>query len=99
MAELVHYETRGPVGLITVDNPPVNALSVGVPQGIIDGVRAGLDDDGVACMVLCGAGRGFIAGADIKEFGRPPGPGNATIFDHAEAAGRGARTRITSGIT
>ncbi|MDP6351132.1 MAG: 3-hydroxyacyl-CoA dehydrogenase NAD-binding domain-containing protein [Alphaproteobacteria bacterium] len=85
MPDLVHFETRGAIGVITVDNPPVNALSVGVPQGIIDGVRAGLADDKVTAMVLRGAGRGFIAGADIKEFGNPPPPGNANIFDAIEA--------------
>ena len=68
MANLVNFEKHGSIGVITVDNPPVNALSVGVPLGIIDGVKAGETDSEINAMVLHGAGRGFIAGADINEF-------------------------------
>ncbi len=81
MANLVNFEKHGSIGLITVDNPPVNALSVGVPQGIMDGVNAGETDSGIAAIVLRGAGRGFIAGADINEFLNPPPPGSASLFD------------------
>ncbi len=84
MSDLVAYEKDGAIGVITVNNPPVNALSVGVPQGIIDGVKAGTDDSEVTAIVLRGAGRGFIAGADINEFLNPPPPGNASIFDLIE---------------
>ena len=56
MANLVNFEKRGPIGVITVDNPPVNALSVGVPQGIMDGVKAGETDSGITAVVLRGAG-------------------------------------------
>ena len=45
MSKLVEYSNRGAVGVITVVNPPVNALSIGVPQGIIDGVAAGEADE------------------------------------------------------
>ncbi|HIM72593.1 MAG TPA: 3-hydroxyacyl-CoA dehydrogenase [Alphaproteobacteria bacterium] len=81
MANLVNFEKRGPIGVITVDNPPVNALSVGVPQGIMDGVKAGETDSGITAVVLRGAGRGFIAGADINEFLSPPPPGSASLDD------------------
>ena len=81
MANLVNFEKRGPIGIITVDNPPVNALSVGVPQGIMDGVKAGETDSGITAVVLRGAGRGFIAGADINEFLSPPPPGSASLDD------------------
>ena len=81
MANLVNFEKHGSIGLITVDNPPVNALSVGVPQGIMDGVKAGETDSGIAAIVLRGAGRGFIAGADINEFLKPPPPGSASLDD------------------
>jgi 3-hydroxyacyl-CoA dehydrogenase len=71
MSDLVEYEKRGAVAVITVNNPPVNALSPGVPEGIVDGVAKGGADPDVKAMVLIGAGRSFIAGADIKFLGKP----------------------------
>src|ERR1700675_2372587 len=70
--ELVRFEKDGDIGLITVDNPPVNALSPGVPEGIVAAVDRGNADPAVKAMVLIGAGRSFIAGADIRQFGRGP---------------------------
>ena len=81
MANLVDFEKHDAIGVITVDNPPVNALSVGVPRGIIDGVKAANADANITAIVLRGAGRGFIAGADINEFLNPPPPGNASLSD------------------
>ena len=69
MKGTVHYELRGDIALMTIDNPPVNPLSSGVRQGLSDGVKAALADDNVQAIVLTGAGRAFIAGADISEFG------------------------------
>ncbi|MDH3642118.1 MAG: 3-hydroxyacyl-CoA dehydrogenase NAD-binding domain-containing protein [Gammaproteobacteria bacterium] len=69
MKGTVHYETRGNVALLTIDNPPVNPLSSGVRQGLSDGITQALGDDAVQAIVLTGAGRAFIAGADISEFG------------------------------
>src|SRR5216683_3589110 len=68
--ELVRFENEGGIGIITVDNPPVNALSPGVPEGIIAAVERGNSDPAVKAMVLIGAGRSFIAGADIRQFGQ-----------------------------
>jgi len=72
MAEpaLVRYEAENGIAVITVDNPPVNALSPGVPQGIVDALDKGNADPAVKAMVLIGAGRSFIAGADIRQFGK-----------------------------
>ena len=50
--------------------PPVNALSPGVPEGILEGVKQFGEDDSVGAIVLIGGGRTFSAGADIKEFGK-----------------------------
>ena len=77
MKGTVHYEKRGEIALMTVDNPPVNPLSSGVRQGLHDGVSKALADDGIKAIVLTGAGRAFIAGADISEFGASAtqGPG------------------------
>ncbi|MBV9016793.1 MAG: enoyl-CoA hydratase/isomerase family protein [Alphaproteobacteria bacterium] len=71
-AELVKFEKDGDVAIITVDNPPVNALSPGVPQGITAAIDKGNADPAVKAMVLIGAGRSFIAGADIRQFGKGP---------------------------
>src|SRR5579885_775685 len=72
--ELVRYENVDGVGVITIDNPPVNALSPGVPEGIVAAVERGNADPAIRAMVMIGAGRTFIAGADIRQFGtnRPP---------------------------
>jgi 3-hydroxyacyl-CoA dehydrogenase len=71
---LVRYERHGTVGVITVDNPPVNALSKQVRQGLLDALGEGLADTAAQALVLIGAGRTFIAGADIREFGKPLEP-------------------------
>ena len=81
MSNLVNFEKMGSIGVITVNNPPVNALSVGVPQGIIDGVKASESDASAHAIVLMGGGRSFIAGADINEFLKPPPPGSAGLVE------------------
>ncbi|MEZ5403960.1 MAG: 3-hydroxyacyl-CoA dehydrogenase NAD-binding domain-containing protein [Bryobacteraceae bacterium] len=68
MSELVQLTREGNVGIITVNNPPVNALSPGVPEGIASFVEAVNGDPELTACVLTGAGRTFIAGADIREF-------------------------------
>jgi 3-hydroxyacyl-CoA dehydrogenase len=68
MSPLVRYEVRGRVAVITVDNPPVNALSAGVPEAISDAVERACHDSTADAIVLIGAGTTFIAGADITIF-------------------------------
>ncbi len=70
MSDLVNYTRRGPVAVITINNPPVNALSPGVPEGIAKGIETAAADAEVKAIVVIGGGRTFIAGADIKEFGK-----------------------------
>src|SRR5688500_15579886 len=70
-APVVRFEVEDGIGVITVDNPPVNALGPGVREGIIESVDKGNADSNVSAMVLIGAGRSFIAGADIRQFGKP----------------------------
>ncbi|MDP6343087.1 MAG: enoyl-CoA hydratase-related protein, partial [Alphaproteobacteria bacterium] len=72
MPGAVEFSKRGAIGVITVKNPPVNALSGAVRTGLGEAVAQGLADDEVKAMVLLGDGRTFIAGADIREFGKPP---------------------------
>ena len=68
LTESVSLDRDGDVAVITVDNPPVNALSSHVRQGLYDGMTQAVDDGAVAIVLIC-AGRTFIAGADISEFG------------------------------
>ncbi|MCR9190064.1 MAG: 3-hydroxyacyl-CoA dehydrogenase NAD-binding domain-containing protein [Alteromonadaceae bacterium] len=67
---LVSYQQLDDLGIISIDNPPVNALSQGVREGICDAVKLAQDDGTKAIVVLC-EGRTFSAGADINEFGKP----------------------------
>ena len=68
MSDLVQVTKNGDIAIITINNPPVNALSPGVPEGIGDAIDQIAKDAGVKAAVLIGGGKTFIAGADIKEF-------------------------------
>ena len=68
---VVSFSKQGNIGVISVNNPPVNALSQAVRAGLRDAAAQGMADDGVAAMVVWCEGRTFIAGADIREFGKP----------------------------
>ena len=70
-APVVRFDVEDGIGVITIDNPPVNAQGPGVTDGIIAAVAQGEADPNVKAMVLIGAGRSFIAGADIRQFGKP----------------------------
>jgi 3-hydroxyacyl-CoA dehydrogenase len=74
MSSPVAFSRQGNLGLITVDNPPVNALSQAVRQGLADAVQAGIADAEARGLVILCRGRTFIAGADIREFGKPLQP-------------------------
>src|SRR5262245_12939748 len=67
MSELVQLKRHDDVAVITINNPPVNALGAGVPEGISDAVQLASQDPSVRAIVLIGGGRTFIAGADIKQ--------------------------------
>jgi 3-hydroxyacyl-CoA dehydrogenase len=67
MTTLVRVTHTGGVAVATIDNPPVNALSPGVPEGILAAIDEAERDPSVIAVVLIGAGRTFIAGADIKQ--------------------------------
>ena len=70
----VHYEVRDGVALLTIDNPPVNPLSSGVRFYLSQHLETALADDAVEAVVVTGKGRAFIAGADIRDFGKPRNP-------------------------
>ena len=70
MSSPVSYQLQGNIGIISVNNPPVNALSQPVRQGLMDAMTEAHTDASEAILILC-EGRTFIAGADITEFGKP----------------------------
>jgi 3-hydroxyacyl-CoA dehydrogenase len=79
MNKLVNLSTQNGVAVITINNPPVNALSPGVPEGLVEALDAAEKDPAARAIVVIGGGRTFIAGADIKELelaaaGRGSGP-------------------------
>ena len=72
MSEVVKLERHDIIAIVTVDSPPVNALSAAVRGGIFECMKSAIADPEVKAIVLTCAGRTFIAGADITEFGKPP---------------------------
>lgn len=73
-AGAAHARRDEDILVITLDHPPVNALSVDVRRDLAAAVQAGQADPQVRAILLVGAGKNFIAGADIREFGKPPKP-------------------------
>jgi 3-hydroxyacyl-CoA dehydrogenase len=87
LTQSVDLTPRGRVAVLTVDNPPVNALSQHVRQGLHDGIAQATADGAVRAIVIVCAGRTFIAGADITEFGKPPAaPSLHAVLDLIEGA-------------
>ena len=84
MSDVVSYELVNNVAVISVNNPPVNALSQAVREGILDAVTTAQEDASEAIVLHC-EGRTFIAGADITEFGKPPQePGLPSVLSAIE---------------
>ena len=73
-AAVVNIAREGQVLVVTIQNPPVNALSQAVRQGLADAVAQARSDAQVQAILLVGSGKAFIAGADIREFGKPAMP-------------------------
>lgn len=72
--DVVTRKLRGKVLLVTIDHAPVNALSADVRRGLLAAIEAADSDPSLQAVLIVGAGRNFIAGADIREFGKPPVP-------------------------
>ena len=68
----VHYQRHGEIGVIQIANPPVNALGHAVRSGLVNALKEGIADASAKALVVLADGRTFIAGADIREFGKPP---------------------------
>ena len=87
MSDKIAYARHGDIAVLTIQNPPVNALSQAVRQGLMERMDQAEADDGVRAVLIGGQGRAFIAGADITEFGKPPlMPSLADVVDRIEAS-------------
>src|SRR6478609_1651673 len=73
-ASPVSFTRQADVLVVTIDNPPVNALGVDVRRGLAAAIAAAEADGEAKAVLIVGAGRNFIAGADIREFGQTPQP-------------------------
>ena len=108
VTDQVDYNVEQTIAVITINNPPVNALSHGVREGIYNGIETASQDDSVTGIVIYCEGRTFIAGADISEFGSAPKephlPSVLTLLDqstkpvvaavHGTALGGGLETTL-----
>ena len=70
MNELVKLSVHSDIAVVTIDNPPVNALSPGVPEGLAACIADAVANPAITAIVVIGSGTTFIAGADIREFGK-----------------------------
>ncbi len=110
ITEAVSLEKQGEIGVLWIDNPPVNALGHPVRKGMNDGITMAMNDDEIKAIVVICKGRTFCAGADIREFGKPPLephlPDVLNTFDqctkpiiaaiHGTAFGGGLETALSS---
>ncbi len=86
MTEKINLVYHGNIAIITICNPPVNALSVEVRKGLLDALKKTEKKESIDAIILKGSGKTFPAGADIKEFGLPPQkPDLPTINDYIES--------------
>ncbi|MFT5797549.1 MAG: 3-hydroxyacyl-CoA dehydrogenase [Candidatus Azotimanducaceae bacterium] len=87
MSDKIAYARHGDIAVLSIQNPPVNALSQAVRQGLMERMDQAEADDGVRAVLIVGQGRAFIAGADITEFGKPPmAPSLPDVVDRIEAS-------------
>lgn len=88
-AAIVLSTRHGDMLCITVNNPPVNAISSAIRHGLKEAVEAADVDDSVKAIVIVGEGANFVAGADIREFGQPPQPPSLPeVCNRIEACGK-----------
>lgn len=89
MTTPLSYEVKQGIAIVKIDSPPVNALGYAVRQGIADGFEKADQDDDVKAIILICEGRTFFAGADIREFGKPPkSPNLREVIEVIEASNK-----------
>jgi len=93
---LVRTETRHGITIVTIDNPPVNALSFAVSAALLAAIEAAEADAAVRAVVITGAGSIFSGGADIGDFLAPPRPGSKSVRDVVAAIERSAKTYVAA---
>ena len=93
--EVTELVLEGEIAVLTIDSPPVNALSAGVRDGLAFGMRQASANPAVKGVVLMCAGKTFIAGADVSKFGQPPQ--GASIFEVLDAI-EGAPVPVVAAI-
>ncbi len=96
MTDVIKTADRDGVRIATIDNPPVNAISAAVRSGLMAAVKAAVADPAVKAIVVTGAGRAFIAGADIREFGKPAPPGVPGLRDCIAAIEASPKTVVAA---
>ena len=89
-------DREGAVAVITIDNPPVNAMSVGVPGAIVNGLAEAQADSAIGAVVLRGGGAGALAGADIAMFGKPWPEGEPTLREVISAVEQSTKPVIAA---
>lgn len=94
ISETVDLEIKDGMAIVSIDNPPVNALSASVRDGIHDAVRQADQDDSAQAILLICHGRTYIAGADIREFGKPPT--GTRLFDVHDALESASKPTISA---
>ena len=83
--DVTKLEVKDNIAILTLNSPPVNALSAPVREGLDKGIRQAIKDSRVDAIILICTGRTFIAGADISEFGKEPkGPSLFEVQDELE---------------
>ncbi len=96
MAATARLIRHGDVGVIELDNPPVNALSLGLRQGLAASLEAALADPSLAAIVMTGAGRMFCGGADLREFNTPASAQPPNTRDLRRAMERSAKPIVAA---
>lgn len=96
MTDVIKTADREGVRIITIDNAPVNAISAAVRTGLLKATADAIADPKVKAIVVTGAGRAFVAGADIREFGKPPAQGVPTLRDNIAALEASPKTVVAA---
>jgi 3-hydroxyacyl-CoA dehydrogenase len=96
MTDVIKTADREGVRIITIDNAPVNAISAAVRSGLLKATDDAVADPKVKAIVVTGAGRAFVAGADIREFGKAPAQGVPTLRDNIAALEASPKTVVAA---